>query len=335
MINARRCHGAEIPDRIPFTTRPNVQRYTGTPNSSAYYDPIAFKRAARQAVLDFKPDMSITGTTGFPGSGEAMEALDVKNRLWPGGPLPADYDFQALETEFMKEDEYDMFFNDPSDFMIRRYFPRMYGAMKPFSELPPIGTMLQGFEYLTPALISPEFLKAAKAIAKAGKKTQQFRATLGNVYEDLAELGFPPYYSGNSGIGGAPFDTISSSLRGMKGSMIDMYRRPEKLLKLIDMIIDRRIAEAKPAGPEPRGTLRRVNMPLWRGDKSFMSRKQFDTFYWPGLKKAIQSHIDLGFVPMPVFEAEFAERLEVLLELPKGKVMPSVEYVDAFRLRIF
>jgi hypothetical protein len=318
-----------IPDQVPFTIRPNVQRYTGVPNSSAYYDPIAFKTAARQAVLDFQPDMSITGTTGFPSSGEAMEALDVKNKLWPGGPLPPDYDFQALETEFMKEDEYDMFLNDPSDFMIRRYFPRMYGALKPFADLPPLGNMLQGIEYLTPTLISPEFLKAAKAIAKAGKKTQQFRETLGNVYDDLVELGFPPYYSGNSGIGGAPFDTVSSSLRGMKGSMLDMYRRPERLLKLIDTIIDKRIAEAKPAAPEVRGTPRRVNMPLWRGDKAFMSQKQFEKFYWPGLKKALQAHIDLGYIPMPVFEAEFAERLEFLLELPKGKVMPSIEYVDA------
>ncbi len=64
-----------------------------------------------------------------------------------------------------------------------------------------------------------------------------------------------------------------------------------------------------------------------------MSRKQFGKFYWPGLKKALQAHIDLGFVPMPVFEAEFAERLECLLELPKGKILPSVEYVDAFKAK--
>ncbi len=229
----------KIPDRIPFTVRPNMQRYTGVPNSAAYYDPIAYKRATRQTILDLQPDMCMGG---LPTSGEAMEALEVKNRLWPGGPLPPDYEFQVVETEFMKEDEYDMFLNDPSDFMVRRYFPRMYGTLKPFSELPPIGNMFQGFEYLTPTFISAEFVKMVKALAEAGKKTQQFRETIGDFYEELAQLGFPPYSYTGSGIGGAPFDTVSSSLRGMKGSMIDMYRRPEKLLKLIDVIIDRRMA---------------------------------------------------------------------------------------------
>jgi hypothetical protein len=51
------------------------------------------------------------------------------------------------------------------------------------------------------------------------------------------------------------------------------------------------------------------------------------------LKKALQADIDLGFVPMPFFEAEFGDRLECLLELPKGKVLASVEYMDAAKAR--
>jgi hypothetical protein len=112
----------------------------------------------------------------------------------------------------------------------------------------------------------------------------------------------------------------------MKGSMLDMYRNPDKLIKACDLIIDRRIARALPAAPENRG--KRVGMPLWRGDKSFMSQRQFETFYWPGLKKALQGTIDLGYVPIPFFEAEFGDRLERLLELPKGKIIASVEAVD-------
>lgn len=320
----------KVPDRIPFTVRPNIQRYTGVPNAAAYYDPIAFKRSIRQTVLDFQPDMCIAG---IPASGKAFEALDVKNRLWPGGPLPPDYEYQFIESEFMKEDEYDMILNDPSDFMIRRYFPRMYGAMKPFSELPPIGNMFQGLDYITPMFASPEFLKAAKALATAGREMQKFREIIGDMYEEMALLGFPGWAPFNSGVGGAPFDAVSSSLRGMKGSMIDMYRRPEKLLQLSEMLLNKRIAEAKPADPKKLANPKRVNVPLWRGDKSFMSQKQFEKFYWPGLKKALQAHIDLGFVPIPVFEAEFGERLERVLELPKGKIIASVEYVDAVKAK--
>jgi hypothetical protein len=285
----------------------------------------------RKITLDFEPDMC---NAGLPTSGDALEALDVKNRLWPGGPLPPDYDYQFVEGEWMKEDEYDIFLSDPSDFTIRYYLPRMYGAMKPLAKLPPLGMLFQGFEGITPMFASSEFMQVAKALYKAGRATAKFRKTIGDSYEELAQLGFPAFaHVGTGGVGGAPFDTVSSFLRGMKGSMLDMYRRPEKLLQACDMILERRIANATPADPKKRGNPKRTGMPLWRGDKSFMSEKMFDKFYWPGLKKALQATIDLGYVAVPFFEAEFGNRLERLLELPKGKVIASIEYVDAVKAK--
>ena len=43
--------------------------------------------------------------------------------------------------------------------------------------------------------------------------------------------------------------------------------------------------------------------------------------------------IDLGGVPIPFFEAEFGERLERLYDLPKGKVIASIEYQDLPKAR--
>jgi hypothetical protein len=321
----------KVPDRIPLTTRVEIQDYTGVPNSAGYYDPIGFKRATREITLDFEPDMC---NAGLPTSGEALAVLDVQNRLWPGGPLPPTYDYQFVEGEWLKANEYDLFLNDPTDFLIRYFLPRMYGAMKPLSNLPPLGMLFQGFEMLTPLFASPDFIKVAKALQKAGEETKKFREAIGDSYEELAQLGFPAFADVRvGGVGGAPFDTVSSFLRGMKGSMLDMYQRPEKLLKACDMILERRIANARPADPNTRGNPKRAGIPLWRGDKSFMSEKMFDRFYWPGLKKSLQAHIDLGYVPVPFFEAEFGNRLERLLELPKGKVIASIEYVDAFRAK--
>jgi hypothetical protein len=319
------------PDRIPLTIEIKTRTYTGIPNSAAYYDPIGFKRAIRKITLDFEPDMC---NAGLPTSGNALEALDVKNRLWPGGPLPPDYEYQFIEGEYMKEDEYDLFLSDPSDFMVRYYLPRMYGALAPLSKLPPLGVLFQGFEGITPMFASPEFIKLAKALERAGREIIKFRKTIGDSYEELAQLGFPAFaHVGTGGVGGAPYDTVSSFLRGMKGAMIDMYRRPEKLLQACDMILERRIAGATPADPKKRGNPKRTGMPLWRGDKSFMSDKQFEKFYWPGLKKALQTTIDLGYIPVPFFEAEFGDRLGHLLELPKGKVIASIEYMDAIKAR--
>ncbi|MHB8103983.1 MAG: uroporphyrinogen decarboxylase/cobalamine-independent methonine synthase family protein [Dehalococcoidales bacterium] len=321
----------KTPDRIPLTINVNTSLYCGIKNSAAYYDPIGWKRAMRKITVEFEPDVC---NAGLPTSGDALTALDVKNRLWPGGPLPPDYEYQFVESEFMKEDEYDLFLNDPSDFMIRYFLPRMYGSMQPLAKLPPLGMLFQGFEGLTPMLASPEFLKVAKALNKAGQATVEFRKTIGDSYGELASLGFPAFAPVTTGgLGGAPFDTVSSFLRGMKGSMLDMYRRPEKLLKLCDLIFEKRLAQSKPADPNRKYTSNRVGMPLWRGDKSFMSEKMFDKFYWPGLKKTLQASIDLGYVPIPFFEAEFGNRLERLLELPKGKIVASVEHVDAVRAK--
>jgi len=81
----------------------------------------------------------------------------------------------------------------------------------------------------------------AKRLAKAGKHAIKFSKNIGDAYEEMAQLGFPPFARFSARRGGrAPFDTVSSFLRGMKGSMLDMYRRPEKLLAACDAILERR-----------------------------------------------------------------------------------------------
>jgi len=323
--------GLREPDRIALSLNVDPSRYTDIQRSAAYYDPIGWKRAIREVTVAFEPDMC---NAGLPTSGTAMEILGVANRLYPGGALPPDYEYQFLEVEFMKADEYDIFLSDPTDFMLRYYFPRMYKALTPLSQLPPLGVILSGFEGVTTMFASTEFEEVARVLSRAGKEMKQFRETIGDSYEELAELGFPPFSQlGIGGVGGAPFDTVSSFLRGMKGAMLDMFQRPEKLLQACDMILDRRIAQAVPADPNKRGNPKRVGMPLWRGDKSFMSDEQFKKFYWPGLKRAMLAVIDLGYVPIPFFEDEFGERLECLLEIPKGKAVISVEDVDIAKVR--
>ncbi len=64
-----------------------------------------------------------------------------------------------------------------------------------------------------------------------------------------------------------------------------------------------------------------------------MSKKHFDRFYWPTLKKTMLAAIELGYVPMPVFEAHFGERLECMLELPKGKAVAVVEHMDVLQAK--
>jgi len=69
-------------------------------------------------------------------------------------------------------------------------------------------------------------------------------------------------------------------------------------------------------------------MPLHRGSDGFMSLKQFEEFYWPGLKTIILKMIDKGITPCPFLEGTWDQRLEYLLELPKGKVLAHFAYSD-------
>ncbi len=312
------------PDRVPMWVLPDPAKYAGLPRSAEYYDPVAWKRALIQQTIDLEPDLSLAG---FGTSGHIWDALEVKNRLWPGGPLPPDYEYQFIEGEYMKEDECDCFLSDPSDFIVRRYLPRIYGSLTPLMQLPPLRNMFNSFESSLTLFASAEFEKLAMALSKAGKALNSYRQAVGDTYEELATLGFPAF-SHPGGVGGAPFDTVSSFFRGMKGSMLDMYRRPEKLLQLCDMILNQRIQHAAAADPNKRGNPKRVGLPLWRGDKSFMSDQQFKKFYWPGLKKALLAAIELGYIPMPFFEDHFGRRLEHLLELPRGKVIALVDHSD-------
>ena len=78
-----------LPDRVPFMVLIEPHRYSGIPNSASYYDHITLKRTMRKMAVDLEPDM---GEPGFPACGAAMRELDVRNSVWPGGPIPPDYE---------------------------------------------------------------------------------------------------------------------------------------------------------------------------------------------------------------------------------------------------
>lgn len=318
-----------VPVLIGFSYFP--YKYAGVPASTAYYDAKGWKEAIKKTVSELEPDC-FRASSGNQ-SGLVLEALDTKQIRWPGFGLDPNVTHQFVEGEYMKEDEYDQILSDPSDYILRTYLPRVFGALAPLSKLPPLrnfnGTSFTAF---LPFFATSEFRQVAEILYKAGQVETKWREEMSTLEEEMAALGFPPHGHGVA-VGGAPFDVISDNLRGMRGAMIDMYRRPQQLLELCDKILEWRIARAVPADPKKRGNPKRIFMPLHRGAEGFMSKKQFETFYWPGLKKAILATIDLGYVPMPFFEGRCDSVLEYLLELPKGSTVCHFEHTDMFRAK--
>jgi hypothetical protein len=340
-----------IPDRVPVVLGTGVfaARYAGLTASTMYYDHTAYRAASKKMLLDFEPD---NGPAGVGSSGLVLQLLDSRQYRWPGGNLPPDGTYQFVEGEYMKADEYDHFLSDPADFIIRRYLPRTYTAFEILAELNPIKCNTDSKELadILGMLYRPDFsalitiLDEMKRLDANGileilhsvqKEQLKLAGESADFTSEMERLGFPsgigtPGYAGSTF---APFDTISDRLRGMRGAMIDMFRSADKLLAACDRILDWEMRAAVPAKPDRRGNPAKSGMPLHRGSDGFMSRRDFDKFYWPTLKKAIEKKIDLGYIVTPFFEGIWDDRLEYLLDLPKGKVVFYCEKTDIFKAK--
>ena len=126
----------KAPARVPVSSMAGgfaIQR-AGLHQKDAMYDRWEdVAEAIIQFHRDFEPD---TSSATFFMSGESMELLGIASMKWPGHGLPDDSTYQALEVEYMTEDEYDHSINDPSDFMLRFYLPRANRALKGLGKLP-------------------------------------------------------------------------------------------------------------------------------------------------------------------------------------------------------
>lgn len=322
------------PDRVPVVLGGTLfaARYGGLDFASAYYEPIAWKQAYLKMMMDFEPDAY--GTSGAADSGLVLEALDPKETLWPGGNLPPDAPYQYIEQEMMKEDEYDIFLSDPADFTVRYYLPRVYGVLAPLAKLPPLRTMTgTGFSGMVGMFARPEFLQLAERVHRAAQEQVKWRQIMGNWAQELNSLGFLSV-QGTGGAGGAPFEQISSRLRGMRGAMIDIYRRPEKLLAASEMVLGWSLARATPPDLTKRGNPQiGGGGGVLRGAEGFMSRKQYETFYWPFLKRALEKSIELGYVCSIFCEGRCDDRVEYFLELPKKKLILRFAETDMARAK--
>ncbi len=136
-----------VPDRVAlvpvFEFFPAY--YTGITPQEAMYDYGKAYQAYKKTIIDFEPDMY--AGPGIFRSGPVFEILDLRQVKWPGHGVNPKLMYQFVEGEYMPAEEYDEFIENPSDWMIRRYMPRIYGALKPFSKLPGI---LDQFYYYGP-----------------------------------------------------------------------------------------------------------------------------------------------------------------------------------------
>ena len=174
----------------------------------------------------------------------------------------------------------------------------------------------------------PEVSEALDTLKKAGEKSAQIAQYARLFSEKSREAGFP---MASGGFSQAPFDTLGDYFRGMKGSMIDMYRRPDKVLKACDkmlpIMLEMALAATKVSGNP------RVFIPIHKGLDGFMSVEQFKKFFWPTLRELMVALINEGLVPCPLWEGNCTSRLEIIKDIPAGKAVYAFEGTDMFKAK--
>jgi hypothetical protein len=318
-----------VPDRVPVQLFVGyfAGRYCGIPFSAAYYEAEKWRDANIRTITELKPDVYWAQTAAV--SGKAMEILGPLQMRWPGFGVAPNHSHQAIELEPMKPEEYDAFLSDPTDFIVRAYLPRVVESAAPMAKLPPFRSLLtsMGLVRYLARCTQPDMVQMLDKFREAGKLQAEWEVRDANFLEEMTALGFPSYNTPYM-MAAAPFDRISDFLRGMRGSMLDMFRVPDKLLEACDVLCRQTISSIKAMPAPVEGSVKRVFMALHRGSDGFMSLPQFEKFYWPTLKSVLLALIDAGWTPCPFFEGTWDKRLEYLLELPKGKVLCHFAQTD-------
>jgi hypothetical protein len=309
------------PDRVPLTPLahfyPMIQK--GMTKQEVMYDSLKSAQAAIEIYSELNIDQVIS-LAQIP-NGQLNDALGVKYFKWPGAAdekqrLGENQPFQFAEGEYMKAEEYEEFIADPTGFAIRKLIPRHFSNLKFFSEFPDVGSLTDGFlsVFTLPLFFTSPV--AAKMIDTIQEIMNAFKKYIGDMrfYEnELKKIGFPLQFVNYTQ---APFDLISDFLRGMKGSMLDMYRKPEELKRLLDLLTQPAIdVTTDIVKLFPKYNI--VFIALHRGADGFMSLKQFEEFYWPTLTKVMDGLIAKGLIPMPHFQGKYTDRFPYLEEYAK------------------
>jgi len=221
--------------------------------------------------------------------GPVHDILKDKWTRWPGRELPEDYHPQFIGGEFMKPEEYKKLIENPVEFIHNTILPRV-----------------------SPGLGTPGSSQWNGAWTRIGMVLQkiynQFLVDLGG---KAAAAGNPLFPITNAY---APADVIGDFLRHPTGAMLDIRRHPDDFKAATEVLIEPIIKVGTAIPPTPPITFNFIPLHL----NEMLPPKQYNEFYWPGLKKVIETIVSKGYKGFVIFEGDHLPHVDTLLELPKG-----------------
>ncbi len=313
------------PDRVPIAPMIGALPYflDGTTYKDSMYNFDVAKKSLVKFYTDFQPDA--TTHLAFT-SGRANEIAKSKMIDWPGRPgtkVPDFSTYQVMEYEYMTQEEYPELLSDFTGFMIRKYIPRAFPALKGLANINFVPSIILNTTPLA-SLYSSEAFEAYELLAKIGKEDALAAEASNAATNQLAALGFPPFMTG---AGEVPFDIVGDYFRGTLATLTDQIECPDELEAVCYMLADLQIAswDYFKHAPLP---VKRVFFPMHKGMDGFMSPEQYEKLYWKPLKKIILALADMGVTPVLYTEGKYYTRLQQLADVPKGKIIVHIEEAD-------
>ncbi len=294
-----------VPDKVPI--RLNLGEvaavYAGYTLQEIYYDFDKNIAAGTKVVEEIDLDVA-----PFPPSlwwAAHHDAVGARYLRFAGRDLDVNTQFQFVEGEYMLPEDYDAFIADPTRWIYEVYLPRIHSEMA-----------------------DPGSYRAGVALVKGAWGLAETLAKEASASALWSSMGMPP---GGTGIGKAPFDTLGDTLRGMRGILLDLHRRPDKILAATELLVPHNIFFAlASAGGD---TTAPDFMPLHRGALPFLNPHQWDTYYWPSLKAVLEGLWAQGKRTIFYAEGDWTPYLERIAELPDRSIVFHIDQTDRARAK--
>jgi hypothetical protein len=289
------------PDRVPVRLNLGdvMATIAGLRKEEIYYQLEKNVVAAKKVIEELDPDVGPL----FPSlwSASVHDAVGARYYKFAGRQLGPDEQFQFFEAEYMKGEDYDDFIRNPTQWLLQTYLPRLH---EEFAQ--------------------PGSYRANLALIKGvAGQMELVQAMVAWDQQMIREYGVPPAYAG---IIKAPFDTLGDTLRGMRGILTDLHRRPEKVIEATEVLVEHNLFYGIASGGG--NTTLPAFMPMHRGSYPFLSPKQWDTFYWPSLKRMTEEAWKRGKRIAYYAEADWTPYLDRFAQLPDKSIVFHVDKTD-------
>lgn len=321
--------GLEEPDVVPFVPKSGSFYMNGYGISP--YDGMMDARniipGIRSFLHDYYPDAaSISGGFSIP----FLETVDAKYLHWPGPYCGLDINasIQYTDDTYLMDDEYDEFLRDPTHTILTKIIPRRYGNLQGLKKLYFREAGDKTFTSDLAVFEDPEVKETFATLEKAADCLKRRQKESAEMRQAFLDEGFTPFHNGAVY---APFDAFADCYRGIIRAVMDCVEYPDELEAALEFIADTSI-ERSVAGMKSKGA-KRVYIPLHCGVDEFMSRENYLRFYWSGLKRMILAFVEADITPVVFCEGNYNSRLDIISDVPKGKVVYMFEKADIKRVK--